>query len=94
MKDIREMYDIILLDTPPILPVADTITMREQIDGFVFLFRASYTPASMFRQAVEEMGEKKILGVILNGVEPQNKRYMDKYYGYYYQKPPVEASLP
>jgi len=94
LKEIRGRYDIILLDTPPVLPVADTITMRDQMDGFVFLFRTSYTPVGMFRQAVEEIGEKKILGVVLNGVEPQKKKYIDKYYGYYYQqKGPKEESV-
>lgn len=94
LKEIRPRYDIILLDTPPILPVADTINMREQLDGFVFLFRSSYTPVDMFRQAVEEIGEKKILGVIVNAVEPQKKKYIDKYYGYYHQrKPTAEESV-
>ena len=38
----------------------------------------------MFRQATEEIGEKKILGVVLNGVEPKSERYYGKYYGHYY----------
>jgi tyrosine-protein kinase Etk/Wzc len=94
LKEVRERYDIVLLDTPPVLAVADTVTMREQLDAFVFIFRASYTPVSLFRQAVEEIGEKKILGVVVNAVEPQSKKYMDKYYGYYYhQKPPGMESV-
>ena len=90
LKEIRARFDIVLLDTPPILPVADTINMRDQLDAFVFLFRASYTPVEMFRQAVDEIGEKKILGVIINAVEPQSKKYIDKYYGYYQQRKPTE----
>ena len=94
LKEVRTRYDIVLLDTPPILPVSDTITMRELLDGFVFLFRSSYTQVEMFRQAVDEIGEKKILGVIINGVEPQSQRYVDKYYGYYYQhKQATEESV-
>jgi hypothetical protein len=38
----------------------------------------------MFKQATEEIGEKKILGVVLNGVEPKSDRYYGKYYGHYY----------
>ena len=94
LKEIRTRFDIILLDTPPILPVADTINMREQLDGFVFLFRSSYTPVEMFRQAVDEIGEKKILGVIVNAVEPQKKKDIDKYYGYYHhEKPTADGSV-
>lgn len=80
----RERYDIVLLDTPPVLAVADTMSMREQLDGFIFIYRVGYTPFSMFQQAVEEIGEKKILGVVLNGVEPKSERYYGRYYGHYY----------
>jgi len=78
----RRMYDIVLLDTPPILPVADTMSMRERLDGLVFVYRVGHTPLSMFRQATEEIGEKKILGVVLNGVEPKSERYYGRYYGH------------
>jgi len=39
----------------------------------------------MFKQAAEEIGEKKILGVVPNGVEPKSERYYGKYYGAYYR---------
>jgi Mrp family chromosome partitioning ATPase len=41
----------------------------------------------MLRQAVEEIGEEKILGVVLNGVKPQPQKYYQRYYGKYYHKP-------
>jgi protein-tyrosine kinase len=81
---VREQFDVVLLDTPPILPVADTLSLRDQVDGFLFLFRVSYTPHHMFRQALEELGEANIIGVVLNGVEPPSVRYYHKYYGRYY----------
>jgi capsular exopolysaccharide synthesis family protein len=87
IEEARKRYDIILLDTPPILPVADTMSMRERLDGLIFVYRAGYTPLAMFQQATEEVGEKKILGVVLNGVEPKSERYYGKYYGHYYTSP-------
>ncbi len=86
LKESRSSFDVVLLDTPPIIPVADTLTLRDQADAFVFLYRAGFTPHALFRQAVEEIGDKHILGVILNGVEPQKERYYQKYYGKYYRK--------
>jgi len=83
----RQRYDIVLLDTPPILPVADTLSLRDQIDGFLFLFRAGFTPHPMLGQALEEVGEDKIIGVVLNGVEPKGDRYYHRYYGNYYHTP-------
>ena len=84
---LRQLYDIVLLDTPPIIPVADTMSMRERLDGIILVYHAGYTPLTMFKQATEEIGEKKILGVILNGVEPKSERYYGKYYGHYYSSP-------
>jgi capsular exopolysaccharide synthesis family protein len=84
VEEARERYDLVLLDTPPILPVADTMSIRERLDGFIFVYRAGYTPLQMFQQATEEIGEKKILGVVLNGVEQKSDRYYGKYYGHYY----------
>ena len=82
---VREQFDVILLDTPPILPVADTLSLRDQVDGFIFLFRADYTPYTMLRQALEELGEANVLGVVMNGIEPQKQKYYQRYYGKYYQ---------
>ena len=89
LGEIRSHFDIILLDSPPILPVADTLSLRDQVDGFLFLYRAGLTPHPMLRQAVEEIGEEKILGVVLNGVKPQPQKYYQRYYGKYYHKPSV-----
>ena len=86
IEEIRKHSPLVLLDTPPVLPVADTMSMREQLDGLIFVYRAGSTPLAMFRQATEEIGEKKILGVVLNGVEPKSERYYGKYYGDYYGK--------
>ena len=87
IEQARQLYDIVLLDTPPIIPVADTMSMRERLDGIILVYHAGYTPLTMFKQATEEIGEKKILGVILNGVEPKSERYYGKYYGHYYSSP-------
>lgn len=84
IDEARKRYDLVLLDTPPILPVADTMSMLERLDGLIFLYRVGYTPLSMFKQATEEIGEQKILGVVLNGVEQKSDRYYGKYYGHYY----------
>ncbi|PWB62347.1 MAG: protein tyrosine kinase [Deltaproteobacteria bacterium] len=87
LGEVRGHFDIVLLDTPPILPVADTLSLRDQVDAFLFLYRAGFTPFPLMRQAAEEVGEEKVLGVILNGVAPQKQKYYSRYYGKYYHKP-------
>jgi len=83
-KAIRDHFDLILLDTPPIIPVSDTLAMRDLVDGFVLVYRLGFTPHPMFRQALEEIGEKKLLGVVLNAVKPPSHKHYQKYYGEYY----------
>jgi capsular exopolysaccharide synthesis family protein len=88
LQEMRREFDLILLDTPPILPVADTMSLRDQVDGFILIFRMGFTPYLMLRQALEEMEQTKIIGVVLNGVELQKYKYYQRYYGAYYHKNP------
>jgi capsular exopolysaccharide synthesis family protein len=86
LQEMRNKFDVVLLDTPPLLPVADTMSMRDQVDGFILIFRIGFTPYVMLRQAIEEIDRNKILGVVLNGVEMQKYKYYQRYYGEYYHK--------
>jgi capsular exopolysaccharide synthesis family protein len=86
LKSAQETFDVIILDTPPVLPVADTLSLRDQIDRFLLVYRAGFTPYPMLRQVVEEIGEQKILGVVINRVKPMTDRYYKQYYGKYYRK--------
>jgi capsular exopolysaccharide synthesis family protein len=86
LLEIRTSYDMNILDTPPVLPVADTPTIRELTDGFLFVYRAGFTPYTMLRQAMEELGGKNVLGAVLNGVEVGSDSYYRKYYGSYYHR--------
>ena len=86
LQELRDQYDVILLDTAPMLPVSDTLVLRDLVDGIVLVHRLGYTPHNLFRQALEDIGERKLLGVLLNGVEPESERYYQKYYGKYYTK--------
>lgn len=87
LKEVRDRYDLILLDTPPVIPVSDTHALRDLVDGFVLVYRLGHTPHPMFKQVMDEIGEKKLLGVVLNAVVPQSERYYQRYYGGYYTKP-------
>jgi Mrp family chromosome partitioning ATPase len=88
LQEMRNKFDVVLLDTPPILPVADTMSLRDQVDGFILIFRIGLTPYVMLRQALEEIDKNKIIGVVLNGVELQKYKYYQRYYGEYYHKKP------
>ena len=86
LRSARENFDVILLDTPPVLLVSDTLSLREQVDWFLLVYRAGSTPYPMFKQVVSEIGEQKVLGVVINRVKPMTDKYYKKYYSRYYRK--------
>jgi len=90
LQELRGKFDLLVLDTPPVLPVPDALTISEQVDAFILLFRLGQTPHQLFRQAVEELGERKIMGVVLNGEEKKSDKYYSRYYGKYYHSTDAE----
>ena len=52
------------------------------MDGFVLVYRLGHTPHPLFKQAMDDIGEK-VSALVLNGVEPQSERYYQRYYGSY-----------
>jgi capsular exopolysaccharide synthesis family protein len=94
LKELRSHFDLLILDTPPILPVPDALTVSEQLDAFILVFRLSFTPHKLFQQAVDELGTGKIMGVVLNGEEKKSDRYYSRYYGNYYKSSEFEEKTP
>lgn len=81
----REDFDYVIIDTPPLGAVIDSAVVSSLADGIALVIRARRTSYRL-AQGVKEQLEKtgcRILGVILNGVDFEDK---DKYYyrNYYY----------
>jgi len=76
-------FDIVLLDCPPLLPVADTHVIGEVVDKALLVVRAGSTPRDMIDQAIDEFGRDKFLGAVLNRARPQDIPYFREVYGYY-----------
>ncbi len=84
VKELKERAEIIIFDTPALLPVSDAIIMAPKMDGCVMVFRTSWTPLKAAKQAkfqISRMG-CRILGGIFNGVT-LSRSYYPYYYGYY-----------
>lgn len=90
IKELRGHFDLLILDTPPILPVPDAITISEQLDAYILVFRLGFTPYMLLRQAVDELGTEKIMGVVLNGDKKKSDKYYSRYYGNYYKSSHIE----
>jgi capsular exopolysaccharide synthesis family protein len=79
-----QMYDVVIIDTPPLLPVADTIELLPHVDTVLFCVRASKTTRSQAlagKSALEPV-ESRLAGVVVTGVS-KRERGDYGYYGYY-----------
>lgn len=78
-----EEYDLIILDCPPLLPVADTHVIGEVADSALLVVRAGSTPRAIVDEAIDEFGRGKFLGAVLNRALPADIPYFREVYGYY-----------
>ncbi|MBR4875606.1 MAG: CpsD/CapB family tyrosine-protein kinase, partial [Clostridia bacterium] len=84
LENLKGMYDLIILDTPPINMVTDAIVLAPKSDGVLFVVRANQSERGAVAFAVEqtEYAKAKILGFVLNGVDMENTAYGYSKYRY------------
>jgi len=90
MKDFiqmaKERFEIIILDSPPVLSVADAAILSNLVDGVIFVVKASTTPRPPIQHALHQLTEvnARIFGCILNAVDFEKENYYYSTYRYYY----------
>jgi capsular exopolysaccharide synthesis family protein len=82
---LRTEFDVILIDTPPLLPVTDAAVVATHADGAVLVTRSGKTAQARVRTAVASLRavDSRVLGCVLN-MQP-SKGDVDYYYGTYYR---------
>lgn len=89
LKTMREKFDYVLIDTPPLGSVIDSAVVAAVSDGSIMVIRAGKT-SYRFAKGVKEQLEKtgcRILGAVINGVDidSKDKYYYKNYRNYYYK---------
>lgn len=84
LQELRENYDYIFMDSPPINMVTDAVVLAPESDGVLFLVRANKSERGAVAHAVKQLeySKTKILGFVLNGVDMEKTHYGDKKYRY------------
>ncbi len=77
---IAPLFDWIILDSPPVIPVLDASMMAEWCDGVILVVRSGKTRRDCAQKACEEFKDRNLLGVVLNRV-PRRSLYGSYYYG-------------
>lgn len=81
IKEMRDEYDVVLFDTPPILPIADAVMMSAKVDGVVLVYQVGRIGRSALKRAkfLVEHAQGKVLGTVLTNVRAE----ITPEYGYY-----------
>lgn len=81
MQTLSPCFDWILIDSPPIIPLTDSLSLQQHADASLLVVRAGQTPREAVEQTVALLGKKNLLGVVLNGIEATDHLYYQYYDG-------------
>jgi Mrp family chromosome partitioning ATPase len=90
----KDKFNIVLLDTPPVLAVIDPVIVSSLVDSTVFVVRAGKTTRRPLVRAIEEVRKSKadIIGVVFNEVKIGRQGMGTSFYQYYqYEYESAEA---
>ena len=94
LRAVREEYDVVLIDTPPVLPVTDAAIVAGQVDGVILVYQAGKVGRLVLKRAKAhlESARGKVWGVVLNDLQPEfsGHSYAQYYTHYYGEEAPAE----
>lgn len=81
MDQLGAWFDFVLVDTPPVLPMADTKIWVRLCDGVLLVVRKGMTEKRFLDEATENLDASKLLGVIVNSATPVHEKLYRRYHG-------------
>ena len=82
-EKVSPYFDWIIVDSPPVIPLTDTLSLKHHVDAGLLVVRAERTPRGMVENAVARIGSKHLLGLVFNASEELGQAYSEyrKQYG-------------
>jgi len=92
-EKLNHHYNVIIVDTPPILPVAEALSISSLSDATILVVRSEYTDKNILQDVVQQLnrGNVNFLGTVLNAFNFENHGYYAKKYYYEYYGHPGKA---
>lgn len=85
LEHLKQRFDRVIIDSPPIIAVTDATVLSTLVDGVVVVVRASRTTKDLVRRALKSLRDvsSQIVGVVLNAANVEDDSYSAyKYYSY------------
>ena len=84
-EELDKMFDVVIVDTPPVNVVADALSICKFVDGVTLVSTDNKTRYTDLQEAVKllKIADAKILGIVLNKARQSNYRSRQKYSNYY-----------
>jgi Mrp family chromosome partitioning ATPase len=84
LADLSDRYDMVILDTPPVLAAADTSILGQLVDGAVIVIRAGQTDRADAQRAYAQLtlAKVRVLGAIFNDPDGKKQKYSRSYRPY------------
>ena len=96
-RRLENMFDLMIVDAPPLLPLADPAVLSVEVDGVIIVIRHGKTTRDQLRQSVERLRSvgARVFGVVANMTPARGSRFYGyETYGGYEQLTPEEAQIP
>jgi polysaccharide biosynthesis transport protein len=83
---VRDDYDFVIVDSPPVVPVTDAVVLSSVVDGVLLCIGAGQAVREEVAACVERLAmvDAKVLGGVLNRIRREGGSYRNKYYYYHY----------
>jgi capsular exopolysaccharide synthesis family protein len=78
-ENLKRDFAYVIVDTPPVLPIADSHLLAGLTDKVLLVVRARQTPRELFQHAIDGFDPENLLGAVLNDVDYQRSRYAYAY---------------
>ncbi|MBI4951888.1 MAG: CpsD/CapB family tyrosine-protein kinase [Myxococcales bacterium] len=79
----RKTYDYVIVDAPPIVPMADCRALAPLCDGFLIVVRAHRTSHHLLGEALSSLPPRQVLGLVLNEADEPAWARSHRYYSHY-----------
>ncbi len=78
---LQKEYELIVVDSPPLGPVTDSMLIADQIDEVIYVCRFNRAYKKHIRQYIRALqgAKKDMLGIVLNGLSPRRIEYYSNY---------------